>query len=96
MMKSSVLLYKLYYYSLVWEAAFFDCFTNHLSHVFVFNSIPSLPSQPVLLSASLLLFELKAGNLHEVEKGVAHHIGNAVIHITKTLSESGEQPKRTS
>lgn len=80
----------------MWEGAFFDCFTNHLSHVFVFNGIPSLPSQPVLLSASLLLFELKAGNLHDVEKRVAHHIGNAVIPIMKTLLESGEQPKRMS
>lgn len=93
-MKLSVLLYKLYYYSRVWEAAFLVCFNSRLSHVFVFISIPSLPSQPVLLSASLLLFELKAGNLHEAEKGVAHHIGNAVIHIMKALSESGEQPKR--
>lgn len=91
--ETSVLLYKLHYYSRVWEVAFSDCFTNHLSHVFVFNSIPSLPSQPVLLGALLLLFELKAGNLHEVEKSVAHHIGNAVIHIMKTLLESGEQPK---
>jgi len=37
----------------------------------------------------LLLFELKAGNLQDVEKAVAHHAGNGIIHPEKALSKPG-------
>lgn len=40
------------------------------------------------LSASLLLFKIKAGDLNNIEEADAHHSGNVIIHIEKALSES--------
>lgn len=53
-----------------------------------------LHSPPVYLSASLLLFELKAGNLQDVEEAVAHHTGNGIIHMKKALSKPGERQRK--
>ncbi|TNN86401.1 hypothetical protein EYF80_003171 [Liparis tanakae] len=43
----------------------------------------------IRLSALLLLLELKAGNLQDVEEAVAHHAGNGIIHPEKALSKPG-------
>lgn len=53
-----------------------------------------LHSPPVHLSASLLLFELKTGNLQDVEEAVAHHTGNGIIHTKKALSKPGERQRK--
>lgn len=57
-------------------------------------SVFILHSPPVHLRASPLLFELKAGNLQDVEEAVAHHIGNGIIHTKKALLKPGERQEK--
>ena len=54
-------------------------------------SVFVLHSKPVHISASPLLFELKAGNLQDAEEAVAHHTGNGIIDCEEALSKPGER-----
>lgn len=53
-----------------------------------------LHSPWVCLSALPLLFKLKARNPQDIEEAVAHRIGNAVVHTTKTMAKPGGKKKR--
>lgn len=52
------------------------------------------PSPPVDLGAVFLQGELEAGHLEDGEEAVAHHVGNGVIHLHQTLTESRRKTNR--